>query len=114
MGAPEAHGRLIALPGASTIPATAFTRLSAATREVGRRGLRADDAVAARRCPRPGHRADGLGMFAGAIAAAVDAPQDPGVLETRLRLAKLGQVRAVTGATDGVPAAFLDRRDVRR
>ena len=53
-------------------------------------------------------------MSAGAVAAAVDAPQDPGVLETRLRPAKLGQVRAITGATDGVPAAFRDRRDVRR
>ena len=53
-------------------------------------------------------------MSAGAIAATVDAPQDPGLLETRLRLAKLGQVRAITGVTDRVPAAFRDRRDVRR
>ena len=53
-------------------------------------------------------------MSASPIAATVDAPQDPGVLETRLRLAKLGQVRAAAGATDGVPAAFRDRRDVRR
>ena len=53
-------------------------------------------------------------MSAGAVAATVDAPQDPGVLETRLRLAKLGQVRAVTGVTDGVPAAVCHRRDVRR
>ena len=53
-------------------------------------------------------------MPKGAIAATVDAPQDPGVLETRLRAPKLGQVRAVTGAAHGVPAAFRDRRDVRR
>ena len=53
-------------------------------------------------------------MSAGAVAATVDAPQDPGLLETRLRLAKLGQVRAAAGAIDGVPAAFRDRRDVRR
>ena len=53
-------------------------------------------------------------MPKGAVAATVDAPQDPGVLETRLRLAKLGQVRAAAGLTDGVPAAFRDRRDVRR
>ena len=53
-------------------------------------------------------------MPKGAVAATVDAPQDPGVLETRLRAPKLGQVRAVTGAAHGVPAAFRDRRDVRR
>ena len=53
-------------------------------------------------------------MPKGPIAATVDAPQDPGLLETRLRLAKLGQVRAAAGLTDGVPAAFRDRRDVRR
>ena len=53
-------------------------------------------------------------MPKGAIAATVDAPQDPGVLETRLRAPKLGQVRAIAGATDGVPAAIRDRRDVRR
>ena len=53
-------------------------------------------------------------MPKGAIAATVDAPQDPGVLETRLRLAKLGQVRSPQSVTDGVPAAFRDRRDVRR
>ena len=53
-------------------------------------------------------------MPKGAIAATVDAPQDPGLLETRLRSTKLGQVRAVTGVTDGVPAAVCHRRDVRR
>ena len=53
-------------------------------------------------------------MPKGAVAATVDAPQDPGLLETRLRLAKLGQVRAAAGAADGVPAAIRDRRDVRR
>ena len=53
-------------------------------------------------------------MPKGAVAATVDAPQDPGLLEARLRLAKLGQVRAVTGITDGVPAAVCHRRDVRR
>ena len=51
-------------------------------------------------------------MPKGAVAATVDAPQDPGLLETRLRPAKLGQVRAITGAADGVPAALCDRRDV--
>ena len=50
----------------------------------------------------------------GAIAATVDAPQDPGLPETRLRPAKFRQVRAIAGAADGVPAAFRDRRDVRR
>ena len=50
-GAPKAHGRLVALPGASTLPATVVAGLRAAVGEVGRRGLRADDAVAARRCP---------------------------------------------------------------
>merc|ERR1711907_644077 len=39
---------------------------------------------------------------------------DPGLLETRLRPAKPGQVRAAAGLTDGVPAALCDRRDVRR
>ena len=53
-------------------------------------------------------------MPKGAIAATVDAPQDPGLLETRLRPAKLGQVRAAAGVADGVPAALRDRRDVRR
>ena len=53
-------------------------------------------------------------MFAGPIAATVDAPQDPGLPETRLRAPKFRQVRAVTGATDGVPAAVCHRRDVRR
>ena len=53
-------------------------------------------------------------MFKSPIAATVDAPQDPGVLETRLRAPKFRQVRAAAGLTDGVPAAFRDRRDVRR
>ena len=53
-------------------------------------------------------------MFKSPIAATVDAPQDPGVLEARLRAPKLGQVRAAAGAAHGVPAAFRDRRDVRR
>ena len=53
-------------------------------------------------------------MFKSPITATVDAPQDPGLLETRLRLAKFGQVRSPQSVTDGVPAALCDRRDVRR
>ena len=113
-GAPEAHGRLVVVSGASTLPAAIVAGLRAAVGAFSCRGLRADDAVAARRGARPGHRADGPRMPKGAIAATVDAPQDPSLSPTRLRLAKLGQVRAITGATDGVPAAFRDRRDVRR